>query len=642
MLKLGLVEIRKTIKGWIPQIRSSQAKKNLQDLEQLKKYHRVDAAKAYALGSDLLKRDSSNEFASYASAWGAWRLKKYEEAIRLIQLAIDINPNNFNYFYIRAESNLRLRNFEQAVKDFQKVILLRPNHSPTWKHLVKLRSDVGMNIILPRNLVVVSFEIGQAYSSRQWTAYETLLEEVKKINPLHGRYWELVRYEFYTKLPDPPRDWEVLHKECLAAGDKALGYSAFCNMFNCLVKEGDHQQAFPQLPKFQALYTKACPVVYAPGVCALMMREHQFQQCLSFLDESIQNQNDEESKQTYELKTYQYRMMCEQALNMVQKPSDAFQTSNPLSDGLMEKMLESHHEKSSAGIIVNACAECWQSIRNSTKNLLLDLRYNNQQVTALQSKISSAVENKTGLSLLRLGDSDSYGFANHFPNHYSVELAKNTENMWWGKHIDAPLKQKLVNGFFNAIESADIIGFPGSIRLARDLKVDPSAKLSVLQMKYQTLFQGIKNFLDEGRIQQDKWWVDEYCNFSLADEGFLTKLIEKAPSVVLVTCFKIPSNHFLDHPKVKQVSIPPHTRVSAVCEAQNNTAIFPELLDEKKKEVLQHLSPGSLLLVSAGFAGKSLIDLGKKAGAVAIDFGSAMDGLVGHKTRSSELYNSIF
>lgn len=642
MLKLGLGEIRKTIQAWIPRKRSPQAKKNLQDLKQLKKYHRVDVFKAYTLGSDLLKRDPSNEFASYASAWGAWKLKKYEDTIRLIQPAIDINPNNFNYFYIRADSHLRLGNTELAAKDFQKVIALSPNHKPTWKHLAKLRSEVAMDIVFPRNLTIVSFEIAEAYSSRQWTAYESLLQELKKLNPLHGRYWELVRDEFYTRLTDPPSAWEKLHEACLAAGDKTLGYSVFCNMFNCLIKEGDHDHVFSELPKFQSMYGKPCPVIYAPGVCALMMRERQFKNCLSFLEESIQNQNDEASKQTFELKTYQYRMMCEQALDMVQNKSDAFHTSNPISDGLMEKMLELHHKKSTAGIIVNACSECWQAIRNSTKNLLLDLRYNNQQVTTLQSKISSAVETKTGLSLLRLGDSDSYGFGDHFPNYYSIDLGKTTEDMWWGKHIDAPLKQKLVSGFFDAIESADIIGFPGSIRLARDLKVDPRGKLSALQMKYQTLFQGIKTFLDEGRIQHDKWWVDEYCNFSLADKGFLTRLIEKAPSVVLVTCFKIPSNHFLDHPKVKQVSIPPHTRVASVCDTQNGTAIFPELLDEKKKEVLEHLSPGSLLLVSAGFAGKSLIDLGKKAGAVAIDFGSAMDDLVGHKTRSSELHTSIF
>jgi hypothetical protein len=114
--------------------------------------------------------------------------------------------------------------------------------------------------------------------------------------------------------------------------------------------------------------------------------------------------------------------------------------------------------------------------------------------------------------------------------------------------------------------------------------------------------------------------------------------MQAATSVVIVTCFGIPKGHIFDHPKVVLVPMPPHRRVKDICRNDFNGAILPEMLDDLKKQLEPQLAPGVLLLVSAGFGGKSLLAYGKEKGAVAIDFGAGMDALLGHQTRALELH----
>ncbi len=55
-------------------------------------------------------------------------------------------------------------------------------------------------------------------------------------------------------------------------------------------------------------------------------------------------------------------------------------------------------------------------------------------------------------------------------------------------------------------------------------------------------------------------------------------------------------------------------------------------------QVTDKIIPGTVVLVCAGFAGKFLLQASKKKGAIAIDFGSSIDHLLGHQTRNLELH----
>ncbi len=158
------------------------------------------------------------------------------------------------------------------------------------------------------------------------------------------------------------------------------------------------------------------------------------------------------------------------------------------------------------------------------------------------------------------------------------------------------------------------------------------------EQKYDVIFSGLKNLISEKIFSHKVCWVDEFCSFALMDTDYVSKLMDAAESVILVTCFEIPKFHIFDHPKVKVIQIPPHSKVASICASPFGNAILPDVLPEIENEVRKLATPGSLLLVSAGFAGKVLIDIGKKAGAVAIDFGAALDDMLGWKTRSTELH----
>ncbi|NQY67828.1 MAG: hypothetical protein HRT72_08920 [Flavobacteriales bacterium] len=119
---------------------------------------------------------------------------------------------------------------------------------------------------------------------------------------------------------------------------------------------------------------------------------------------------------------------------------------------------------------------------------------------------------------------------------------------------------------------------------------------------------------------------------------FINSVIEKAANVLIVTCFNIPKGNILEHSKVSTMIIPPVRRVANYDGVPSNEKILPEIMEDLEKEMCADLLPGSVVLVCAGFAGKFLLKAAKDRGAVAIDFGSSVDHLLGLKTRNLELH----
>lgn len=603
--------------------------------ELLKKYAKSkDALNIYPLGIELFAKNPNNKFISYITAWAALKIGKFEEVPGLIHFAIKSESTNIGYLAVRGNAYLESGKFSDALRDFTEITRLRPDFPSGWIGMLKMPADLIPP--LPRNITVVTFEVRKAYSTRKWEECNHLLAELKQLDPHVAKYWQLMVDDFLMRMKDPIQEWAAFLEECKAI-KHPLTFDTFCNMFNHFVKFGDLKSVIANLPAFRTVYQKLCPMWMIPGVCALFIREKHFGQCLEFLNEIDTGTPKDNAWITFKLKTLIYSLICREGLKSDVKTKE-LSMANPLSENLLNEMIKLHYKGSAPANILDDLAHCWKLIKSSSNKLLLDLRYNNEQTIKLQTIILDAIKNKKPFSLLRLGDGDSYGFSETLPEIYSKEISLNTENMWWGKTIDPSTKHKLIDGFLDSLKSADMIGFPGSIRLARDLVVKRNANLSPLETKHKTLFTGVKNLLKENQLTQDCWWIDEFCNFSLADDAYLSELIQNATSVVLVTCFKIPEGHFFNQPKVVEVLIPPHTKVASVCSNEFGDRILPEIIEDIKAKTLAHLKPGSLLLVSAGFAGKCLIDLGKKSGAVAIDFGSAMDAALGHKTRSSELH----
>lgn len=600
-----------------------------------------DAEKAYSLGLALLAREPDREFLSYATAWGAAKTGRPAEVPALITPAIAANPENFNYRSLRGQAYLELQRFEDALTDFETMARLRPESPSIWNNLRRITTALNVGYSLPRNLTVVVAEIADAYRIRQWPRCGELLGELRELDPLVAEYWELVIMDYRLQLREPLASWRAFHLRAGATveADRAgsspsmavlvrrdLPAKALLGAIDHLIKKGDLPGALADLRNLETLYGQICPLVHVPGICGLFIRLGRFADCLVFLDELESATPDGEAKATFRLRVFPYRQICRAPL-----PGD--QESNPLSDATMIELCRAFIPGSRQAKVASACQDFRVAMLASDARVLADLRFDAGQVATLRSRIVAAVRQRTPLALLRIGDADCYGFRADGIESFSDRFS----SYWWGKTVSAPVRRRLAAEFQQAVKGADVIGFPGPLRLARDLSVTNDNVRPWREARYLTLYESMQDLLARGELRPGVWWADEFCNFALADPDWLAGLMAAAAAVVIVSCFEIPRGHLFDQPKVHWIAVPPHARIAGLATRQFGDATLPDRLDEVQREVTRVAEPGVLLLVSAGFGGKSLIDRGRQRGAVAIDFGSAIDLLLGHVTRAVDI-----
>ncbi|MCY1230409.1 hypothetical protein D9M72_428200 [compost metagenome] len=76
---------------------------------------------------------------------------------------------------------------------------------------------------------------------------------------------------------------------------------------------------------------------------------------------------------------------------------------------------------------------------------------------------------------------------------------------------------------------------------------------------------------------------------------------------------------------ISHVTIPTHHRTSRNEKYHVSDQPLPLVYEAINEEVRRKTSPGTLVLVAAGLAGKVFIGTAKEAGGVALDLGSVMD-----------------
>jgi tetratricopeptide (TPR) repeat protein len=611
-----------------------------------------DAAAVYSRGLALGTEFPQHEYLSYATAWAAARLGKNQECLELLAPALALKPEQFAYLSLRANACLALQRYAEAQADFLKLSALKPEVPSLWKTLLRIRKESGLNVELPRNLVIVADEMAQAYRTRKWEQCTALLAELQALEPLTWHYWKLLTDDFLSRLMQPVSAWKEFYEFAAARlsdmdepvsplVDRNIPYLAFCNYFSALIKIGEADIVIAAMRQFAALFQRPCPARYGPAVCALLIREKRYAECLE-IDAAIEaGLSDEAARKEYRLQAYPSKWACRRAQAEAAGESDPA-SSNALSDSLFDELQAAVSRDTPPGRVLELAFQCWDAIRALDGMRLLDLRFDQRQLAILKARIQAALEQRQPLSLLRLGDGEAYGFGTGPDSPCAdamSDIVETVETVWWGRRLPAEVRNALADGFQASLASADVIGLPGALRLTRDLPLAQEAPRpeSLLECKYRVLFEGINGLLERRVFNTATSWVDEFCNLMLADHTYLAGLIERARAVVVVGCFDIPTGHLFDHAKIVQVPVPPVSKMKALGTRQFGAAILPEVIDEVRASVLCHAAPGVLILISAGFAGKTLLGSARAAGAVAIDFGSALDALMGYQTRSLEL-----
>lgn len=265
---------------------------------------------------------------------------------------------------------------------------------------------------------------------------------------------------------------------------------------------------------------------------------------------------------------------------------------------------------------------------------LIDIRTSRREKTELENVILQAVKKGKALSLLRLGDGESYAFSGA-STEFLDDMADNDhevrERMWWSLAPSPMLRGQIKARVRAATLDADVLGVPSIYRVIRDFGAGRHI------FGESSTQRGIETILDVSSTLPKKWnriLTEERCHQILFTREFIIKLATAAKKVVWISCWtreqldvdiSVPQSH---------VVIPPHSRVEGMTSGEAGNHFF-ETFEANLAQMRQDIIPGSVVFVAAGLIGKIFLAEAKKCGAVALDIGAMADYLCGYKTRSS-------
>ena len=479
--------------------------------------------------------------------------------------------------------------------------------------------------------VARSQALNAAYARRDWLQFDALLGDAR-LSPLTGLVWQTLKRDYFEEFKDAASEWKMVSKE-LGRRGHFLGYLAFQNYLSALVAQGDLDAFKSDFPRLHSEFLGSFPANAISGAGALFIRNEDFAGGLKFLDE-LQKGLPASAQAQVKLKSFATKWLAHYGL----RDGDACLDFS-ISTGLEREMKRIFQTGSPASLVLDSFQQCWSAIRKTQTRISNEIRYFPKEQEDLRRHILGALKEKRPLLFLRLGDGEAYAF-NNAATDAVPDFHAQLERMWWGKVLREDLRDRVAQQVQNTIEQADVIGLPSLPRLAQVLHEFRPGPMSLATRKQRALFMGVEGLLGSKDLSCN-WWVDEYSNYALVDETYVMELFQAAVHVVLVGCFPIPRGHMLNHPNVRVILIPPALKVSKLDGMDDDGPCLPEILEELRAEIRSLLGPGSLLLLSGGLAGKPLLLDAKQLGAVAVDFGSGLDRMLGHQTRSSEL-NHLF
>jgi hypothetical protein len=284
-------------------------------------------------------------------------------------------------------------------------------------------------------------------------------------------------------------------------------------------------------------------------------------------------------------------------------------------------------------IFVNYVVEPLRRLSIPTEQDFIDIRLSGDSQTQLLSYISGKLTSDEPLSLVRVGDGESYALEIPDECPVSTEEAREDnlarEYHWWGGPIDSVNREDIQSRVRSALSSADILGVPSPYRVLRD--ASGTKKRFGSRRNHRGLIVALNAIGSQISINE-KVVTEERCHQVLFDSAILKSLCDQAKRVIFVGCWSADQIDFGTSTSVEHIMISPHSKVRSVSTSGEPPIheIYPQLI----ARIQERAAAGTLVLVSAGIIGKAFCDAGRKAGAVALDIGSTSDYLVGYQTRA--------
>lgn len=265
-------------------------------------------------------------------------------------------------------------------------------------------------------------------------------------------------------------------------------------------------------------------------------------------------------------------------------------------------------------------------------SLLLDTSFVLSDALEVAVRIIDAVDSRTPLSLLRLGDGEGalLPYRAELAPFRATDISENSTTWWGAGSADASTVAAELEA---AITTADIVGMPELDRATRVfLQTERTAQLAN--------GRNMRGLLAATDFVIDRcWaalWTSCHIHQSLSFWGLWDLLLPRLGVVDLITC----------HGQLGQTLaaaygvtvgrthlIPPEHKYAAAFSGTSAESHFPTVY-ERLRVTLAQPQQGRTYLVSAGLLGKIYCDWIKQRGGVAIDIGSAADHWCGYGTRS--------
>lgn len=262
-------------------------------------------------------------------------------------------------------------------------------------------------------------------------------------------------------------------------------------------------------------------------------------------------------------------------------------------------------------------------------NDLMDIRSVPAKRDTLTRLITTHIKDRMPLSLIRLGDGESYCFDTANLDDDLAERCTQDhlvrEVHWWGEYVPEALRQTIRGEARYAIANADIIGIPGVHRLIRDRGALRRRLLDTRQKRGLAVV--LPAMLDHSNRR--RVFTEERVHQVMFTAEYLSALSQHAHRTVVVSCWDSDSLASVELRNPEFIVISGATKV-------RDAGVRP--LFETYTETIENIralsAPGVLCLVGGGLIGKIFIDAAKQKGAVALDVGSVMDYFAGRATRN--------
>lgn len=256
----------------------------------------------------------------------------------------------------------------------------------------------------------------------------------------------------------------------------------------------------------------------------------------------------------------------------------------------------------------------------------IDVERDASQRSEVLNLIRQKLANKVGFSFVRLSDGEGVIFREH-SRFFTHQDSQNRQRHWWGQEIPAGTLDGLITDLQESVREADMLGIPSVYRFLRDHSHRTKSLSQTIQGRgLLSVLQGVPHY-DDGK----KLYTDDKANIVLFNDlEIIRQLSGLANRLVVVSSGSRESVHkvFGDCPGMLHIPVPTHNKTRSNPKYQHEGRSLPFVYQEIDRHLASVVSPGDLVLVGAGVAGKVFVGTARRQGCVGLDIGSAMDQLL--------------